>query len=300
MKFIFQLNPPPLKLASAALVVLATLLAPARAHAACPNAATTCNSVCTVSNNDVTCYLDDGTPTQGGVLNAYSVSSTSIKIWGTDGDGVDFCCEGGAFDDVGESGDTCSNFIEVHGVDHADYADSLSLNTASLSNTVIKMQHRVWGYAGADEIYGSADTTCGDQLYGGTEGDTIFALAGADYVEGNDGNDVCYGGDGADTIYGGADNDDLWGNAGADTLDGGTGDDRFKGGSENDTIYGQGGDDEICGEGGSDLLSGGTGNDIVLQQLGADPGSTCGADTDDSDFTEVSCEDDTWSSGCPW
>ena len=274
---------------------------PATARAACPNGAGGCNSVCTVTNNDVTCDLDDGTPTQGGTLYAYSVSNTSIKIWGTNGDGVDFCCEGGGFDDVGEAGDTCTNFIDVIGVDNGAYSDFLSLNNAAQTSTVLKMQHRVWGYGGNDEIYGSSDTVCGDQLYGGSGIDTIHALAGADYIEGEGGNDVCYGGDGADEIYGGADDDDLWGNDGADEIDGGTGDDQIKGGNQGDVINGQSGADQICGEGGDDELYGGTGDDIVLEGTGTTLGvSQCGPDIDDSDFTQITCEDDGWSSGCPW
>ena len=83
--------------------------------------------------------------------------------------------------------------------------------------------------AGADDLEGDEGD---DILYGG---------AGADDLEGDEGNDILYGEDGAD---------DLEGNEGDDVLDGGAGNDYLEGGIGNDTyLFGPGsGQDYIYDE----------------------------------------------------
>ncbi len=81
-------------------------------------------------------------------------------------------------------------------------------------------------------------------LYAISLGGKIFRLDfaagaadGADFINGDAGNDKLYGGAGDDTIRGGADNDTLNGGAQDDNLNGGTGNDILRGGSGRDRFY---------------------------------------------------------------
>ncbi|MBK6863089.1 MAG: M10 family metallopeptidase C-terminal domain-containing protein [Ideonella sp.] len=159
----------------------------------------------------------------------------------------------------------------------------------------------VGGSYGNDSIDGGADD---DALYGDEGNDTLLGGAGNDYIRGDWG----WGDDlaGADSIEGGDGNDTLDGGAGDDTMKGGTGDDIYyvdsaldiakekagegqdwvystaaaytiKEGVENlalfgagnqsgtgnkfaNVIFGQGGDNLLVGAGGTDSLIGGDGN----------------------------------------
>jgi Ca2+-binding RTX toxin-like protein len=167
------------------------------------------------------------------------------------------------------------------------------------------------GNLGSDTISGSQ--TDADILLGGQGDDLIgatsFSLAivdadgiptgsglsggGADFLNGNLGNDTVIGGAGDDQIYGEDGNDVLLGKTGRNTLDGGLGNDTIVGGGGGDTIYFGGGDDvggimgagaasdlgfldggagndNINGGAGRDLLLGGDGNDLLDGWAGAD------------------------------
>lgn len=127
---------------------------------------------------------------------------------------------------------------------------------------------------------------------------------GADYIDGEEGNDVIFGNGQADFLFGGtgddeiygdgpgvtgaaagddylegeAGNDKLFGGAGADYLIGGTGDDLLVGDMEMDALAAQGadildggdGNDELRGGGGDDILDGEKDNDLLFGDAGAD------------------------------
>ena len=86
--------------------------------------------------------------------------------------------------------------------------------------------------------------------------------AGADTVEGSDGNDQGFGGAGTEWMAG---------DIGNDTLDGGTEGDKVDGKLGNDRLFGNAGDDFLIGDepgtplaaGGFDRLEGGAGNDLI-------------------------------------
>lgn len=80
------------------------------------------------------------------------------------------------------------------------------------------------------------------------------ATAGADRIEGFDGDDVLSGGDGDDVMVGGLGDDVLNGGGGHDTLQGGSGD---------DVLFGGDGDDLLSGGMGQDSYDGGAGSDTV-------------------------------------
>lgn len=60
--------------------------------------------------------------------------------------------------------------------------------------------------------------------------------AGSETLNGGDGNDQLFGGDGIDTLNGGSGADQLYGGTGNDVLSGGAGADQFFGGLGDDTV----------------------------------------------------------------
>jgi len=84
-----------------------------------------------------------------------------------------------------------------------------------------------------------------ENAIGGSGDDTITGTAGANTIEGGDGND---------SVLGGGGNDLLGGDAGADVIEGGIG---------NDSMYGGGGNDVLIGGSGNDLFNGGAGYDTA-------------------------------------
>jgi len=77
-----------------------------------------------------------------------------------------------------------------------------------------------------------------DLMYGGQGGDKMF---------GDGGDDVMYGGSQGDLLNGGADDDDIWGGFQSDTIFGGPGNDQVFGGHGSDNLFGDGGNDDIYG-----------------------------------------------------
>jgi Ca2+-binding RTX toxin-like protein len=158
------------------------------------------------------------------------------------------------------------------------------------------------GNRGSDTISGSS--TDADILLGGQGNDLIgatsFDLAvvdadgiptgaglsggGADFLNGNLGDDTVVGGPADDQIYGEDGNDILLGKAGRNTLDGGLGDDTIVGSGGSDTIYFGGGDDIgglmgagaasdsafLDGGAGDDNINGGEGRDLLVGGDGED------------------------------
>jgi Ca2+-binding RTX toxin-like protein len=94
-------------------------------------------------------------------------------------------------------------------------------------------------------------------LNGGSGGDRLVGVDGADQVNGGSGIDTLAGGDGADQINGGDEND---------VIEGGGGDDRIVGGPGSDAFFADAGDDSIVwnnGDGSDPLNEGGPGFDRV-------------------------------------
>ena len=123
----------------------------------------------------------------------------------------------------------------------------------------------VLGGGGADKIYGTNQESSSGE-------NSVFAGAGADFVQTFRGNDSLVGGGGSDTLLdtsgnnifeAGDGNDAVFGGFGDDTIDAGEGRDIVLGGIGNDSIFGGGSEFQ-------DLLSGGAGNDTIDGDSGSD------------------------------
>ena len=147
---------------------------------------------------------------------------------------------------------------------------------------------------------GGFNRAVGDTILAGAGDDVVFAAAGYDYVNGESGDDLIYGGisegtprtslfeNDDDILFGGFGSDRIFGGIGNDVLYGGTpsdftafpglnltefgygeaapddlGDDLLDGGSGDDLLVGQGGNDVLLGGTGNDTLDGGSGNDSL-------------------------------------
>lgn len=109
-----------------------------------------------------------------------------------------------------------------------------------------------------------------DWIRAGDGNDTVYALAGADIVQGGGaGNDILYAGGPTGTDDNAADTPARRAPtrcmaAAARQPDGGTENDRLDGGTGNDTMLGGTGDDVLLGGAGADLMLGGDGVDSML------------------------------------
>ncbi|WP_293675950.1 PQQ-dependent sugar dehydrogenase [uncultured Phenylobacterium sp.] len=109
-----------------------------------------------------------------------------------------------------------------------------------------------------------------DYLRGEEGDDVIYGGFGFDDVHGNMGNDTVSGGDGGDWVVGGKDNDSLSGDAGDDIVFGNLGNDTGDGGAGADLVRGGQGADVLRGGDGADFISGDLGDDTLTGGLGAD------------------------------
>ncbi len=98
-------------------------------------------------------------------------------------------------------------------------------------------------------------------LSAGPGGDIVLGSGEANWIHGNQGDDILYGYAGDDTLMGGQQNDQLSGGEDRDILFGDAGDDR---------LNGEGGDDQLFGGEGQDIAQGGAGNDLLQGNAGAD------------------------------
>ncbi|MGL4491170.1 MAG: M10 family metallopeptidase C-terminal domain-containing protein [Rhizobiaceae bacterium] len=110
-------------------------------------------------------------------------------------------------------------------------------------------------------IFGLRGSRYADFLTGNDLNNLIEGELGVDTLRGRAGSDLLYGGADADFLYGDAGDDALYGGAGNDLLDGGDGNDIFFGGLGNDTVQGGDGNDTIWTSEGQDTLDGGSGTD---------------------------------------
>jgi Ca2+-binding RTX toxin-like protein len=94
-------------------------------------------------------------------------------------------------------------------------------------------------------------------------------------INGLNGNDQLYGGEGADTLIGEYGDDQLYGGPGNDTLDGSYGNDTLDGGAGNDTLKGGTGDDVFlfAPGGGADAITQGGSLDKIVLGAGISVGS---------------------------
>jgi Ca2+-binding RTX toxin-like protein len=133
-------------------------------------------------------------------------------------------------------------------------------------------QAGLYGGAGADYLDGGQGN---DDLYGGADSDTMLGGLGNDNLYGGDGTDTLYDISGTDVMYGGAGADKMYGMYGNSASDhmtayGGDGDDTIIAGSFNDTLYGGANNDLLWGAGGVDVLYGDGGNDNMYGGGGSD------------------------------
>ncbi len=201
---------------------------------------------------------------------------------------------------------------------------------------------RMWGNAGDDIMWGGDGA---DWMFGNEDDDDIYGEAGADILFGDSGevvltggqisliqttdpgignNDMIEGNDGDDIIFGGTANDDIWGNAGddvilgdngritmsggaieliettdpaiggSDTIEGNDGADIILGGAEGDDIWGHANDDVILGDNGYIMLSSG-----VIDLIETTDPATGGSDTiEGNDGEDIilggAADDDIW------
>lgn len=133
---------------------------------------------------------------------------------------------------------------------------------------------QIWGNEGNDSIEGLGGN---DTIYGGDDSDTVHGGEGADLIYGAQGNGTAeaLSGSTGNYLYGDEGNDIIWGGGTeTDYLDGGDGNDVLHatgttgsvltGGEGNDTLFGSQGDDYLVGNAGSDVLMGGEGNDTYF------------------------------------
>ena len=179
-----------------------------------------------------------------GVFNGAVTANGTVDGGKGEGDVVGFAAAGGATGGVSVSltftgsqntGQGTFRLVDVEGVSGTRFDDTLTGgNTAN----------RLFGGDGADVLRGlkGHDTLYGDAFFGvivAPNGDTPPVVqdgleAGADFLDGGDGNDTLFGGGGDDALYGGADSDSLNGGDGDDVLDGGLGRDVLVGGGGGD------------------------------------------------------------------
>ena len=115
----------------------------------------------------------------------------------------------------------------------------------------------IWGKGGNDRIEAGYGV---DKVFGG-EGDDIITNAGtdigeADFLHGNEGNDVIHGGSGLSLLFGNQGNDFIITGPDGKEAFGGTGDDFILGGSGGDFLLGNEGNDWIEGGQRFDTLAG--------------------------------------------
>ncbi|WP_119300290.1 VWA domain-containing protein [Dongia deserti] len=166
----------------------------------------------------------------------------------------------------GSSGKTDTFTYTVQDASPGDTASSI-LTVAITGPTIVSGSAPFEGSANADFIIGDD----ADNVIVAAAGiDAVQGGFGNDKLDGGTGNDALFGQEGNDALFGGDDDDALFGGTFGDTLNGGAGFDALRGGSGNDRL--DGGDD-----GDADILSGDVGEDVLVWR-GADDTYDGGAD----------------------
>ncbi len=179
---------------------------------------------------------------------------------------------GGIYTEISQmqAAGTLTEFVTMTIVDQGGF-DTLDLRSDS-SDVWVDLRPE-----GISDIYGGYGVL---SIARGTVLEQVFTGSGHDFVQGNDADNVVYGGLGRDTLAGGSGNDSLYGDGDDDTIYLGVGDDFVGGGAGNDAIYGGAGRNTIHGGLGNDTVQGGTGADQIFggdgrnQLLGNDGNDT--------------------------
>jgi Ca2+-binding RTX toxin-like protein len=194
------------------------------------------------------------------------------------------------------SGATVSCKLKSPTIFHADLGGGDdNLNGSSLPQ-LVRLDVRtgdgvnvVSGGAGGDVIRGESSAAGADAMDGGNGNDRLTAGTGPSIMFGGNGNDVYVGGPGDDYVDGGAGDDYVRTDGGNDTIIGGAGNDGLSGDGDNDNIVGNAGNDQVYGGAGNDTLAGNAGRDNITGNEGDDTidaadnardGGDCGAGTD--------------------
>ncbi|HTN74049.1 MAG TPA: Ig-like domain-containing protein, partial [Pirellulaceae bacterium] len=197
--------------------------------------------------NRVVVFGNDGNDT-------ISVVSSSVPVSCFGGDGDDYL-SGGQLDDMLDGGAGTDKLMGYAGRDVIlggpgddsifGGADNDYLSGNELLDPTVPTNLTPWAYVTAGYLLNDSDP-------------------GADYINGEAGNDLIFGGSGPDNLLGGLGDDYLRGGAAADKLDGGDGEDFLFGEADGDLLYGRNGDDVLVGGSGTDTLYGGNGSDLLL------------------------------------
>lgn len=252
-----------------ALIILAAVLFPQSAFAACPGGGV--GGICAQGGNTIGCdvtargSLALAPPTNLTAVYdpTLTVCAAEICIFGEAADGAPFCEE---YTSTGMEVDlfiTGSGKVDTIALQYdigAVAYDFKNVSGMTIFTTV------VYGLGGDDVIIGSRDTGTDyeEVLYGDADHDTIFGNGGVDLIFGGPGDDILEGGSEDDEIHGGPDSDTIRGQSGIDRLYGDQGADFISGGSEGDFLHGNDaadalsdGNDTLCGDGGVDQVWGG-------------------------------------------
>ncbi|MGV8844699.1 MAG: peroxidase family protein [Pseudomonas sp.] len=155
--------------------------------------------------------------------------------------------------DVNGDGKADGGYLKYSGSDHVVLGGTAGNDTLLGGKGI----DTLWGGAGNDRLDGGDEA---DQVYGG-DGDDIITdtgtpVGGADFLRGEEGNDVISSGMGNDIVFGGGGKDFVMTGNDATEVFGGRGDDFILGGNGSDFLLGNEGDDWIEGGEGFDGLAG--------------------------------------------
>ncbi len=161
-------------------------------------------------------------------------SKSSDRLFGTSGADQMYGYES---NDVFYSSAGSDEFYGGDGIDAVTYTNSSRGVTVNLD------RNKGAGGNAAGDTYYSIENVDGSRY-----ADFIIGNDGDNVIDGLHGNDILHGNGGADRLYGGSGHDELYGGTGADKLYGGFGNDILDGGAGADQLYGGYGYDTVSYE----------------------------------------------------
>lgn len=166
----------------------------------------------------------------------------------------------------GNTTDGAESFVVTHISTESDGTETVDVSFNGITQSFSGVR-RIVAYAGqGDDVIDLRGVASPVEIEGGEGDDVLYAGDGGSAMKGGNGDDILVGSDVetvVDVLEGGDGADTLTGQAGADELDGGTGDDELDGGDGDDSIIGGDGADSIIGGAGADDIDGGAGNDEI-------------------------------------
>lgn len=201
----------------------------------------------------------DDTALGGGGTDTIYGETGNDTLEGQKGDDTLF---GGSGNDTLAGGAGTNTLDGGEGVDTADYS-------SAGSGVDVDLRDGTAAGLGSSDVLTSVEAVTGsdfDDTLDGSQGEnTLYGGEGSDSIDGHGGADTLYGGDGGDQIEGGVGNDALFGGGGADELKGGEGDDRLAGGTGTDVLYGGADNDTwvLDEDGIGDSFFGGSGTNVL-------------------------------------